>query len=103
MELFLLLLQEGLEGLFQLGAHHWEQRQEPHGPCQQGLVEGNNNKHFLDVHLDDGLANQCGTKEGPEWNQEVPTGDASQIKQWVGNLKQTPSNYERLSLSYILY
>ena len=43
------------------------------------------NSHLY-VHLDDGFANQRGSKEGPEGNQEVTTCDARQIKQRVGDL-----------------
>lgn len=41
----------------------------------------------LDVHLDDGLPNQSGTKEGPEGHQEVAAGYPRQVEQRVGNLQ----------------
>ncbi len=42
---------------------------------------------YLYMHLDDGFAYKCGSKEGPERHQEVATRDARQIKQRVRNLK----------------
>lgn len=41
---------------------------------------------YLQVHLDDGLADECGTKEGPERHQKMTTRDAGQVKQGVRNL-----------------
>ena len=40
----------------------------------------------LNVHLDDGLAYEGGSKERPERNEEVSAGDASKVKQVVGDL-----------------
>ena len=34
----------------------------------------------LNVHLDDCLANEGGTKEGPERNEKMTAGDTSQVK-----------------------
>ena len=37
----------------------------------------------LNMHLDHGLPYECGAEERPEWNEEVTTGDTSQVKQGV--------------------
>ena len=37
----------------------------------------------LNMHLDHGLPYERGTEECPEWNEEVTTGDTSQVKQGV--------------------
>ena len=42
----------------------------------------------LYVHLDDSLPNQRSSKECPEGDQEVTTGDACQVKQRVGDLRE---------------
>ena len=47
---------------------------------------------YLYMHFDDGFADECGTKEGPEGDEEVPTGNASQVKQGVGDLGHTRSH-----------
>ncbi len=52
---------------------------------QQRLVEGENHKDLLDVHLDDGLADERGPKEGPEGDKEMAAGDAGQVEEGVGN------------------
>jgi len=41
------------------------------------------NIEYLDVHFDDSFAYQRGTKERPEWNQEMSACDASEIKQRI--------------------
>ncbi len=40
----------------------------------------------LNVHLDDGLADQGGPKEGPERNEEMSTCDACQVKEGIRDL-----------------
>ena len=39
------------------------------------------------MHLDDSLADEGSTEEGPEWDEEMATCDTCQIKQWVGDLE----------------
>lgn len=51
------------------------------------LTEHEDDKHLLDMHLDDGLANQCGSEECPEWHQKMSTGNPRKVKQRIGNLK----------------
>ena len=52
------------------------------------------NKTYLYVHFDDGFTNKRGTKKRPEWNKEVTTGDASEVKQRVRYLKmEQDQNY----------
>ena len=41
---------------------------------------------YLYVHLDDSLPNQRSSEKGPKRDQEVTTGDPSQVKQRVGDL-----------------
>ena len=41
----------------------------------------------LYVHLNDGLANEGSTEEGPEGDEEMTTCDTCQVKQWVGDLE----------------
>ncbi len=52
---------------------------------QQRLVEGENHKDLLDVHLDDGLADERGPEEGPEGDEEMTAGDTGQVEQGIGN------------------
>lgn len=63
------------------------------------LIEGNDDEELLDVHLDDGLADQGSPEEGPEGHQEVAARDARQVKQRVRNLhaRGTPSQRPVLS------
>ncbi len=42
------------------------------------------------MHFDDGFADECGSEERPERNQEMSTGDPSQVKQGVGDLETKP-------------
>ena len=42
----------------------------------------------LYVHLDDRLADDSGTEERPERHQEMAAGDASEVKQGVGDLQR---------------
>lgn len=42
----------------------------------------------LYVHLDDCLANESGSKEGPERDEEMTAGYAGQIKQRIGYLNR---------------
>lgn len=46
------------------------------------------------MHFDDGLANKSGPEERPEWNEEVATCDACQIKERVGDLQKTMSQHQ---------
>jgi hypothetical protein len=41
---------------------------------------------YLNMSLYDGLADESGSKEGPERNQKVPTSYPSQVKERIGNL-----------------
>lgn len=43
----------------------------------------------LYVHLDDGLSNQGGTKEGPEGNHEMTAGYSSQVEKRIRDLEHT--------------
>lgn len=42
---------------------------------------------YLYVHLDNGLPDECGSKEGPKRNEEMTACDTSKVKQWIGNLE----------------
>lgn len=42
---------------------------------------------YLNVHLNNGLSNESRSKEGPKRNQEMTTGDSSQVKQGIWNLR----------------
>jgi hypothetical protein len=39
----------------------------------------------LYMHFDDGLADEGGAEESPEWDEEVAASDASQIEERIGN------------------
>lgn len=86
MELLLLLSEQLLEGPLHLGAEDGQPADVAHGHVDQTLVEGEDHEEGLDVHLDDGLADQGGPEEGPEGDQEVAAGDPRQVEQRVGNL-----------------
>jgi hypothetical protein len=51
------------------------------------LPEERHALQYLNVHFDDGLTNGRCAKEGPEWNQEMATANASQVKQRIWNLR----------------
>lgn len=59
--------------------------QPAHGHSQCVCREHENHKHSLDGRFDNSLAQERGTKEGREWNQEVPTSDSCKVKQRVGD------------------
>ncbi len=42
---------------------------------------------YLNVHLNNGLSDESRSKEGPEWNQEMTTGDSSKVKQGIWDLR----------------
>lgn len=46
---------------------------------------------YLNVHLNNGLSDESRSKEGPEWNQEMTTGDSSQVKQGIWDLRNIVS------------
>ena len=46
------------------------------GVLDQALVEGKDDKELLDVHLDDGLADQGRPEKGPEGDKKVAAGYA---------------------------
>ena len=45
------------------------------------------NCEYLNMHLDDGLADERGAEECPEWHEEMAARDARQVKQRVWNLQ----------------
>ena len=47
---------------------------------------------YLNMHFNDSLANDGGSKESPERYQKMTTSNTSQIKQWVWNLKRKTSH-----------
>lgn len=49
------------------------------------LREEENDEHLLNVHFDNGLANQRGAEKRPEWDEEMATCDAGQVEQRVRN------------------
>ena len=49
------------------------------------------------MHLEDGLADESGSEEGPEGDEEVSAGDAGQVEQGVRDLNEAKS-----SLSFIV-
>lgn len=87
MQTVLLILQECFKRLLETFANHRNEAQHVNGLFHQCFAERNNHEDLLNVHLYHSLAEQSGAEEGPEGNQEVATGDASQVKEWVGNLK----------------
>jgi hypothetical protein len=55
------------------------------------------------MHLDDGFADKCGPKERPERNEEVTAGDASQVKQGVGDLQAQNNTKSTHTLAHKLH
>ena len=49
------------------------------------LIEDYDDHQLLNVHLDDGLADERGAKEGPEGDERVAADDARQVKERIGN------------------
>ena len=45
------------------------------------------------MHFNNSFANDGGSKEGPERYQKMTTGNTSQIKQWIWNLKKINHEY----------
>ena len=55
------------------------------GRVEETLVERQYDEELLDVHLDDGLADERRAEEGPEGDEEVTARDSSQVEQRVRN------------------
>lgn len=87
MQMGLLVVEERLEGLLEHLADHGNVREQVNRLLDERLVERNHHKDLLDVHLDDGLADQRGPEERPEGDQEVAASDSRQIKQRIRNLR----------------
>lgn len=86
MQALLLILEERLEGLLQLAPKYRHRGNQIDSAFDERLIKSNNHKYLLYMHLDDGLANERGSKERPEWHQKVAARDPSQIEQRIGNL-----------------
>ena len=50
------------------------------------LVESDDHEQHLNVHLDDGFADQGGAEEGPEWNQKVAACETGEVEQRIRDL-----------------
>ena len=50
------------------------------------MVATETSSAYLYVHLDERLADDGGTKEGPKRHQKMAAGDTSKIEQRVGDL-----------------
>jgi hypothetical protein len=85
-QLFFLAAQQRLERDGHLCAEDGDGGDVADSSVEQVLVEGHNDKDLLDVHLDDGLADQSGAEKSPEGDEEVAAGDAGQIEQGIGDL-----------------
>ena len=55
------------------------------GRVEETLVERQYDEELLDVHLDDGLADERRSEKGPEGDEEVTARDSSQVEQRVRN------------------
>ena len=75
------------EWSFQLAANARNFGQVGHHSRNQRLVKGQDDKDFLNVHLDHCFANECGTEKGPKRYQKMATSYASKVKQWIRYLK----------------
>ena len=53
------------------------------GRVQETLVERQYHEKLLDVHLDDGFADERRAEEGPEGDEEVAARDSGQVEQRV--------------------
>ena len=53
------------------------------GRVEETLVESQNHEEHLNVHLDDGLADERRAEEGPEGDEEVAARDSGQVEQRV--------------------
>ena len=49
----------------------------------QTFIESKDNKKLLDMHFNDGLADECGSKKCPKWDKEMTTCNSCQVKQGV--------------------
>ncbi len=87
MQLALLLGQKVPDRYLQGGAHRGKATDQRDRRVDQVLVECQNHKEFLYVHLYDGLADEGGPEEGPEGDEEVAAGDARQVEQGIGDLR----------------
>lgn len=84
----LLVVEECSEWFLGLGSQHRHEGQQIECLFDERLVERNDHKHLLDVHLDDCLADDGGAEERPERHQKMTASDTRKIEQWIGNLQQ---------------
>ena len=67
------------------------------------LREKKDDKHFLNVHLDNSLANQRSAKKSPEGDEEMATCDAGQVKQRVRNRRRRQNAKEAHSVDQVVH
>lgn len=89
-----MLGQKFLEGTLKFRSHVGDPVEIGHSSFDEAFVERENDEDLLDVHLDDGLADEGGTEEGPEGNEKVATSDAGKVEQRIGDLENNLSSYE---------
>lgn len=87
MQACLLIGEECFEWLLETFAHPREQAEHIDRLVDQRLAERNDHKDFLNVHFDNGLAEQRGPEECPEWYEEMAARDASQVEQRIWYLQ----------------
>lgn len=89
MQTGLLIFQECFERVLEFFAKIWNGADKNDSLVDQRLVEGNDDKDFLNMHFYHSFADQCGTEECPERYEEMAASYTRQIEQRIGNLKKT--------------
>lgn len=87
MKLFFLVCKESLERLLHFSSNDGNECYQINSLIHQLFAERNDHDDFLEMHFNHSLSKKCRAKECPEWHQEVAASYASEIKQWIGNLK----------------
>lgn len=86
MKTSLLIVEKCPEWSLCLGSKNGNKGQQVECLIDERLIKGDYHKDLLDVHFNDGLSNNGGSKERPERHQKMSAGNTGQIEQWIRNL-----------------